>query len=186
MSGPAARRPARDGKFRRCGSHEGESVKFDIKARYPAPSAVVLKMFMDKDFHAKKLGVLGITKSRVLDHAASGDDFRIKVERKVPLNAPGVVRKFVPAEATVVSEEKWNRASKTGAVKVEPAGVPVDIQCKARLADDAQGCTITYAFEVNARVPLVGGALEKFIASDMEAKFAEEAKAAISLLDAYR
>ena len=161
-------------------------MKFDIKAKYPAPSATVLKMFMDKDFHQKKLGALGITESRVLEHAAAGDDFRIKVERKVPLNAPGVVAKFVPAKATVVSEEKWNRAKKTGQVKVEPAGVPVDIRCNARFADDAQGCTITYAFEVNARVPLVGGALEKFIASDMETKFADEAKAAISLLGPYR
>ena len=161
-------------------------MKFDIKAKYPASSAVVLKMFMDKDFHAKKLGVLGIQKSRVLEHAASGDDFRIKVERKVPLDAPGIVKKFVPAEATVVSEEKWNRAAKTGTVKIEPAGVPVDIRCNARFADDAQGCTITYAFDVSARVPLVGGALEKFIASDMQAKFAEEARAAITLLEPYR
>jgi hypothetical protein len=161
-------------------------MKFDIKARYPAPSAVVLKMFTDKDFHQKKLGVLGIQKSRVLEHDTKGDDFRIKIERKVPLDAPGVVKKFIPAEATVVSEEKWNRASKSGAVKIEPAGVPVDIRCTARFADDAQGCVITYAFDVNARVPLVGGALEKFIASDMQAKFADEAKAASTLLDPYR
>ena len=161
-------------------------MKFDIKARYPAPSAVVLKMFMDKDFHTKKLGVMGIAKSRVLDHKAAGDDFRIKIERKVPLDAPGVVKKFVPAEATVVSEEKWNRAAKTGAVKVEPQGVPVDIKANVRFADDAQGCTITYAFDVTARVPLVGGALEKFVAGDMEKKFAEEARAAITLLDPYR
>jgi len=161
-------------------------MKLDIKAKYPAPTAVVLKMFMDKDFHLKKLGVLGITKSRVVEHSASGDDFRIKIERKVPLDAPGVVKKFIPAETTVVSEERWNRASKTGNVKIEPQGVPVDIKCAARFADDAKGCTITYAFEINAKVPFVGGVLEKFIAGDMESKFAEEAKAAATLLDPYR
>jgi hypothetical protein len=161
-------------------------MKFDIKAKYPASSAVVLKMFTDKEFHAKKLGVLGITKSRVLEHDDKGDDFRIKVERKVPLNAPGLIKKFIPAETTVVSEERWNRAKKTGAVKVEPVGVPVEIKAGVRFADDAQGCTITYAFDVTARVPLVGGALEKFIASDMESKFAEEARAAITLLGPYR
>jgi len=147
---------------------------------------VVLKMFTDKEFHAKKLGVLGITKSRVIEHDDKGDDFRIKVERKVPLNAPGMIKKFIPAETTVVSEERWNRAKKTGAVKVEPVGVPVEIKAGVRFADDAQGCTITYAFDVTARVPLVGGALEKFIASDMESKFAEEAKAAITLLGPYK
>ena len=161
-------------------------MKFDIKARYPAPSAVVLKMFMDKEFHAKKLVALGITKSRVLEHDAKGEDFRIKVERKVPLDAPALVKKFIPAETTVVSEEKWNSAKKTGAVKVEPVGVPVEIKCTAKFADDAQGTTITYAFDVTAKVPFVGGALEKFIAADMESKFAEEAKAAISLLGPYK
>ena len=161
-------------------------MKFDIKAKYPASSAVVLKMFMDKEFHARKLGVLGITKSKVLEHDAQGDDFRIKVERKVPLNAPGMIKKFIPAETTVVSEERWNRANKTGAVKVEPVGVPVEIKAGVRFADDAQGCTITYAFDVTARVPLVGGTLEKFIASDMESKFAEEARAAITLLGPYK
>ncbi|HUR40830.1 MAG TPA: DUF2505 domain-containing protein [Verrucomicrobiae bacterium] len=162
-------------------------MKIDIKAKYPAPSATVLKMFMDKDFHTKKLKALGIDKSRVLDHAAAGDDFRIKIERKVPLAPPGgAVSKFLPAEATVVSEERWNKASKTGKVKIEPAGVPVEISCTAKFADDAGGCTITYAFDINAKIPLVGGTLEKFIASDMQAKFADEAKAAATLLDPYR
>lgn len=161
-------------------------MKFDIKARYPAPSAVVLKMFCDKAFHEKKLAAMGLARSRVLEHEAKGDEFRIRIERKVPLQAPGMVKKFVPAEATVTSEERWNQAQKNGRVRIEPAGIPVDINCTARFADDAQGCVITYAFDVNARVPLVGGALEKFIASDMESKFADEGRAAAALVDAYR
>ena len=161
-------------------------MKFDIKARYPAPTAVVLKMFMDKEFHTKKLGVLGIAKFKVLDHETKGDDFRIKIERRVPLAPPGIIAKFVPAETAVASEERWNRAGKTGSVKVEPQGIPVEIRANVRFADDAQGCTITYAFDVTAKVPFVGGALEKFIASDMEKKFADEAKAATTLLDPYR
>ena len=161
-------------------------MKLDIKAKYPAPAATVLKMFMDPEFHKKKLIALGITKSKVLDTATTGDDFRIKIERKVPLAAPGVVSKFVPAEATVTSEERWNKASKTGRVTIEPQGVPVEIKCTARFADEAAACTIIYAFEINAKVPLVGGTLEKFIAGDMEGKFAEEAKAAIGLLGPYR
>ena len=64
--------------------------------------------------------------------------------------------------------------------------MPVEIRCTARFADDAQGCTITYAFDVTAKVPFVGGTLEKFIAADMESKFAEEARAAVTLLDPYR
>ena len=161
-------------------------MKIDIKAKYPASSAVVLKAFMDKQFHEKKMGVLGIKEFKVVGHDAKGDDFRIKIERKVPLAPPGVVSKFVPANATVVSEERWNSASKTGKVKVEPQGIPVEISSNVRFADDASGCTITYAFEINAKVPLVGGTLEKFIAGDMEQKFAAEAKAAITLLDPYR
>lgn len=164
----------------------GNELKIDIKAKYPAPTAVVLKMFMDKAFHEKKMGVMGIAKFKVLEHDAKGDDFRIKIERRVPLAPPGVVSKFVPADATVVSEERWNKATRTGKVKVEPQGIPVEISSTVRFADDAQGCTITYAFNIEAKVPFVGGTLEKFIAGDMEKKFADEAKAAATLLDPYR
>lgn len=161
-------------------------MKFETKARYPVSSDIVLKMFCDPGFHTKKLTAMGLTKHKVLDQKADGAEFRIKIERKVPLDAPGMLKKFFAAETTVVSEERWNSAARTGKVKVEPSGVPVDLSCKATLADAGGECVITYAWDVVARVPLVGGALEKFVCADMEKRMGEETKAGVALARDYK
>ncbi len=161
-------------------------MKFEILSQYPASAAVVMRMFMDPAFHTGKLEALGALKYRVLEQKAEGDSFRIRIERKVPLDAPALIRKVVPAETTAVSEERWNRSTMKGRVSVEP-GVPVDMSCEASMSDVAGGqCLVRYAWEVRARVPLIGGALEKFIGSDLERKMVDETRVAVGLLEKYR
>jgi hypothetical protein len=160
-------------------------MKHQSKARYPAPAAIVLKMFADPKFHTGKLDKLGF-KYRVLDQKNAGGEFSIRIERKVPMDAPGIVKKFVPLETTVVNEEAWNLAAKTGRVKVQPQGIPVDCSCKVTIKDEGSGCVITYDWEINARVPLVGGTLEKFIVGDMDKRAGDETALGIKMVEAYR
>lgn len=161
-------------------------MKFETKAKYPVPSAVIIKMFADPDFHTAKLKAMGIEKHRVLEQKSDGGEFKIKIERKVPLDAPGMLKKFFAAETTVVSEERWNLAAKTGKVRVEPAGVPIEISCTATMSDAGGQGTVNYTWDVRAKVPLVGGALEKFVAGDMEKKLVDETRAAASLAGKYQ
>jgi hypothetical protein len=158
-------------------------MKHTTQAKYPAPSAVVLKMFTDRAFHEKKLDQLGL-KYRVLEHRAA--PFMIRIERKVPMNAPGMVKKLFGAETTVVNEESWNPKDKTGKVKVLPQGVPIDVSCSATLKDAGDGCVISYAWDIHARVPLVGGALEKFVVADMERRADEENRLGAAMVKDYR
>lgn len=160
-------------------------MKFEIKSRYPAPAAVVMKMFMDPAFHTGKLDAMGSKKYRVLEQGAKGDDFHIRIERKVPLDAPALIRKVVPAETTAVSEERWNRSTMKGRVGVLP-GVPVDMHCEASITDVVGGSLVLYVWEVRAKIPLIGGTLEKFICSDLESKMVEETRVAAGLLEPYR
>ncbi|MBI2384279.1 MAG: DUF2505 domain-containing protein [Gammaproteobacteria bacterium] len=161
-------------------------MKHEMKARYPASSEVVLKMFSDPAFHTRKLEAMGLSKFTVLSQGLDGDEFHIRIERRVPLDAPGVVKKVVPAESSVVNEERWNLKKKTGRVIAEPKGIPIDMSCTASFKDDGKDCVITYVWDVRAKVPLIGGALEKFVCSDMERRFADETRAAIPLLAGYR
>lgn len=161
-------------------------MKHEMKARYDAPASVVIKMFVDKDFHTRKLEAMGLRKYQVLDHQFDGSSFRIKIERHVPVEAPGMVKKVVPLEARVVNEETWDVASRTGRVNVEPQGMPVEMSCLTSIADDGAGSVVTYSWEIRAKVPVMGGSLEKFIASDMENRSAEETRIANSLLGQYR
>ena len=160
-------------------------LKQTLTARYPTTSAVVIKMFTDKKFHVAKLEGTGLAGYTVLDHQFDGKEFSMKVERRVPMNAPGVVKKFFGAETKVVNDEAWSVKTKTGKVKVQPAGVPVEMTCTASMADEGKSCVVTYLWDINARIPLVGGTLEKFVAGDLEKRSAEETELAIKQIKDY-
>ena len=160
-------------------------MKHQSQARYPAPSDVVMRMFTDKNFHTRKLDAMGLKNYQILDHALEGADFRIRIRRKVPMQAPALVKKFFPAESTVVNEERWNTKSRTGSVLVEPQGVPLEMSCLTALKDQGGECIVSFDWTVKAKIPLVGGALEKFVVSDMERLAAEETVIAIRMLKDY-
>jgi hypothetical protein len=156
-------------------------MKHEIKSRYPASAEAVMRMFANPEFHIAKLQELGLKKYVVLEQEAKGDEFRIRIERKVPLEAPALVRKVVPAETTAISDERWNLRTRKGKVSISP-GIPVDMNCEASIADVAGECVVSYIWEVRARVPLIGGALEKFICSDLESKMVDETRVTATLL----
>ncbi len=158
-------------------------MKHIMTTRYPAHSDVVIRMMTDRDFHTRKLEAMGLSHYRVLDHACDGQDFRIRIERKVPVQMPGLKG---AGESTVINDERWSIGAKTGGVTVEPQGMPVDMTCTTQLCDDGGDCVLTFEWDINARIPVVGKTLEKFIVADMERRAADEARVSIALLDAYR
>lgn len=160
-------------------------MKHTTESRYPAPSDVIIKMFTDKDYHCRKMDALGIDYD-VLEAASDGDEFHIKVERRVPVEASGIVKKIMPSTTTVVNDERWRLSDKSGSVHVDTKGVPLQMSCTAQMRDEGDECVIEYQWDIKAKIPLGGGALEKFVAGDMQKREAAEIQAAIDLLDDYR
>jgi hypothetical protein len=160
-------------------------MKHHSQVRFPASPEVVMRMFTDRDFHTRKLDAMGLKNYQVLDHAFDGKDFRIKIQRRVPVQAPGVVKKFISGESTVVNEERWNVKSRTGAVLVEPVGLPLEMSCQTKLGGGPGECLVSYDWILHGKVPLIGGALEKFAVADMERRAAEENEIAMRLLRDY-
>src|SRR3546814_11332438 len=119
---------------------------------------------------------------KVLAQKRDARQFSIRVERKVPVQVPGIGKK---AEATVVNEEIWNFAGKTGVINVDPGAMPLKCSCTAALKSDGKGTVVTYTWEVKATVPLIGGKIEKMAIADMDARFDEETRAANELLKDY-
>lgn len=160
-------------------------MKHEVTTRYPAPAAVVMKMFTDPEFHTRKLEATGYSgKYKVLAQQDDGRDFSIRIERKVPVALPGV-GKNAP-ESTVVNDESWNIASRSGRVVVELKGMPLAMSCVTSITDEGKGCVVRYQWEVKSKVPLVGGAIEKMVVADLQKKSQEETDAAIALLANYR
>lgn len=160
-------------------------MKQKIESRYAVSADTVMRAFADPAFHTAKLEALGLKKYRVLEQQAKGEEFRIRIERKVPLDAPALVKKVVPAETTAVSDERWQLKTRKGRVNIEP-GIPVDMSCEASIDDVGSECVVTYIWEVKARVPLIGGALEKFICADLATKMVDETRVAAPLIAKYR
>ena len=156
-------------------------MRYEIKSRYPASAEAVMRMFANPEFHAAKLQGLGLKKYQVLDQEAKGEDFRIRIERHLALDAPALVRKVVPAETTAISDERWNLRTRKGKVSISP-GIPVDMNCEASITDVGAECVVSYVWDVRARVPLIGGALEKFICSDLESRMVDETRVAATLI----
>lgn len=161
-------------------------MQHETTARYPASAAVVMRMFTDRDFHIRKLEQMGLRRYAVLDHAFDGQRFRIRVERVVPIDVPGLLKKVVPSESCVINDEHWDAKALTGKVLVEPKGMPLDIHCMTAMSNVKDGCLIRYQWTLKARVPLIGGALEKFIIGDMERRANDETRLALTMLDDYR
>ncbi len=160
-------------------------MKHEMTARYPATSAVVMKMFSDLAFQTAKLDALGYTgKYQVLSHSQDAKSFNIRIERKVPIQLPGIGKNA--AESTVINDETWSIASKTGTVIVEVKGMPLAVSCVTAMADEGKECVIHYQWQVKSKIPLIGGTIEKMVIADMTKKANEETAAAIALLKSYR
>jgi hypothetical protein len=155
-------------------------------ARYPAAAATVLKMMTDRKFHERKLAAQDLTSYRILEHDFDGQDFRIRIERKVPVQAPGMIKKAAGSETTVVSEETWNVATGSGRIVVTTQGMPVEMSCEVSLADDGGDSIYSQQWTVSARIPVVGGTIERFIVSDIGNRAAEETRIATEILLDYR
>lgn len=148
-------------------------MKQKLEARYPAPSSTVIKMMTDKKFYTDRLELQGIKDYEVLEHKSDGNEFSISIKRKV-------------TAINVTSIEKWNVAKKTGTIKVELQGMPMDVSCTTSLTDQGDGCVLTYNWDVVSKIPLVGGKIEKQFAGENEKAIPEQTRLGIQLLKNYR
>lgn len=160
-------------------------MKREVHAEYPATADLVIKMFADGEYHRQKMEKLGI-EFEILEQEFDGNELRIRSKRMVPVDASGVAAKFMPDTAEVINDERWRIADKSGEVVVETKGVPIDMRCTAKVRDNGDTCIIDYDWNIKANIPIGGGALEKFVAGDMDKREAEEKEAALALLESYR
>jgi hypothetical protein len=148
-------------------------MKQKLEARYPASSDVVIKMMTDKKFYTDRLDLQGIKEYEVVNHKSDDKNFSITIKRKIgPIG--------------VTSVEAWNLAKKTGRITVELQGMPMDVSCTTSLADAGKDCVLTYVWDINSKVPLVGGKIEKQFAGENEKAIPEQTRLGVELLKNYR
>ncbi|MCI5104457.1 DUF2505 domain-containing protein [Algiphilus sp.] len=158
-------------------------MKHQSESHYPAPAAVVLKMFADRSFHERKLQKLGIANFEIIEHEADGERARIRISRQLPVQLPGMKK----GAGAVVHTEVWNLKDGVGDITAEPQGMPLEMRCSARIEPDGDdACVARYEWDIKANVPVVGKRIEKFVAADIDKRGEQEAEAGRTLLDDYR
>ena len=147
-------------------------MQFNDKHSFDKPAATVLKMFSDKAYFERKYRELGFKDIQVLEHASDGRKFRIKVRYAAPNSAPvpDFAKKFLGETNVVTQTDTWDLEKKTGRLEAEIKGVPVRVGADMKLADEGAGSSNTLKWNLSCGIPFVGGKLEEFVGSDIQAK----------------
>lgn len=153
-------------------------MKWRYTAQYSLPTAQVLRHFTDRGFQERKLAALG--GGEVLEFQFDGRHYRMRSRRRVTLEAPapGFITKALGSGGMAVTyEDAWDVSAATGSVSFEFPGLPVQVGCVTRLADNAAGCEMSFDWELKANVPVVGGQVEKLLVADLQIKLPAEVEA---------
>ncbi len=146
-------------------------MNFEEVYSYSKDADTVFRMFTDKAYFERKYAA-STSSFEVLEHAQDESRFQIKVRRVMPADVPvpGFAKKFLPGEMTVVQEDVWDLASRTGRINIEIAGAPVTVSASMKLVDGANGAENQVSWSIDCNVPLLGKKVAKFVAEDIQAK----------------
>lgn len=134
---------------------------------YPATPDAVWEMLADAAWREQVCAATGATSwDVVIDADECGGT--IGVTRVMPADVPGALRKIVGDTVTVTQTETWGPATGDGSrqseVELLVLGQPAVMTGSSTLAPCDAGTRQLVSAELEVRMPLVGGALEKELA----------------------
>ena len=100
----------------------------------------------------------------------------VSMQREVKREVSGMVGKVLPKQGSITIEETWSPDGEghSGALVMELVGLPVKISGEITLTVEGKGCKYAIAHKAKCSVPLVGGAVEKFVMGELEKGAADE------------
>lgn len=147
-----------------------------ITYEYSAEPDAVAALLRDPDFLRSRSEQAGDQNVEVKIEKA-GDGLRVVVARDKELALPSFAKRMFQPRNRITDDVRWKRVGErwVGEYTLEIAGVPGEIKGRSTLAPSAGGCVHESSFEVTARVPLIGGKLESFVADRIEETLREHA-----------
>lgn len=104
------------------------------------------------------------------------DSVKVVMNRVVSREPPSVLKKIFSPKQTLAFTENWTASADgwRGTMQIEIKGQPVTISADMSLTGDDSGCVYTVEHRCKAKIPLVGGKVEKFVLSQTDDGAAEE------------
>lgn len=129
----------------------------------------VFRFFHDPAVVKVKYETIGARNVEILDTSEDGSAFTIKIQREVPADVPGILKKFLGAWNKVIQTEHWQTAAngeRTCDLNVDIAGVPVTVTGTMALQSHGDGCVNDIRMKIDCGIPLVGKKLAEFVGGD--------------------
>jgi hypothetical protein len=106
-----------------------------------------------------------------------GDGLRVMVARDKQVELPSFAKRVLQPKNRIVDDVKWRRQGESWVSEytVEIGGIPGEVRGRSTLTPSAVGTRHESSFEVTARVPLLAGKLESFVADRVEETFRDHA-----------
>lgn len=156
-------------------------MKAGFSQDYPATPDTLWKVFGQPDYPHRKYKAQGITAYRVQSFEAGPDRIDLDLERtlSVPLHhIPAIAQRFVHPEQVLHYLSHWRRVADDQAdfdLEIVANGLPLRISGRGQLRRTGPAASrLAIEFDIAVQVPLIGGKIEKMIASFIEKSFHED------------
>lgn len=138
-------------------------MKFQHRVRYAAAPNDVYAMLTDPAFREKASRAQGVTEVSV---SVTGESVRIDMVQPND-DIPSFAKAIAGETVHVVQDEQWS-GGESAEFSLTIPGKPGAIEGVRRLVPDGEGTLDTFDGEAKARIPLVGGKIEKLIAQKLK------------------
>ncbi|MBD2858996.1 DUF2505 domain-containing protein [Spongiibacter sp. KMU-158] len=126
----------------------------------------VAEKLFDPDFRVDRAIGLG---EHSADCEMEGDEDSVSMvmNRELERELPAILAKVFNARQTMRFEESWERSGDgwQGKVNIQAEGQPIVITADYSLVPKGKGCEYTATHYCKAKIPLIGGKIEKFVLS---------------------
>lgn len=123
----------------------------------------------DPDFRVERSLALGEL-SADCEIEDFGDSLTVAMEREVSRELPSVLAKVFNPKQTLNFQEEWQADGDgwSGTMQITIKGQPVVISAEMALQPQGDGCEYRVSHRCKAKIPLVGGKVEKFVLSQTD------------------
>ena len=140
-------------------------MRVTAEIHYAAGPGDVFAMLTDEAFQDRKLGQTGALSWQVEIRAEAGGAV-ITSRRELPTDQiPDAFRALVGQQISISQTETWGPAGsdgdRTGTLLVEVSGAPIRMNGTLSLSGSGTGTVEVVDGELKARVPLIGGRIER-------------------------
>lgn len=135
------------------------------------PLKSVLAQYTAKEFYQNRLELEGIEGSSITRFEQKAEKTLIEIQRHTEIKTdklPGMLKKaidkLVGSSANIVTTAKWNKDTASGINTIQAQGVPIRSTITFKLSEKSpKQCLVKAELEVQAKIPIIGGQLEKFM-----------------------